>query len=120
MSREVVLRQSRLHSGFAQVFLAFFALLATFAPGFDAPVPGNEFEQYVSVPADPRSDGAGFLRATLGVAGDIEEEADEEEATFLALAALHCGVPAEYRAVDAWLPSIRRLSAHFCTGPPTL
>jgi hypothetical protein len=118
--RRFVLRQSRLHSGLAQVFLAVFALLATFAPGFDAPLTGNEVEEYVSAPADPRSDGASLVRATLGVAEDLEEEADEEEATTLLLSALHCGAPAEYRVADAWRPSVRRLSAHFCTGPPSL
>ena len=120
MSREVVLRQSRLQSGFAQALLAFFALLATFTPGFDAPLPANEFEQYVSAPVDPRSDGSSLLRATLGVAEDLEEETDDEEPTFLVLAALHCDAPAEYRATDAWLPSVHRLSAQFCTGPPIL
>src|SRR3546814_6802158 len=74
-----VLRQSRLHSGLAQVFLALFALLAVLAPTFDAPLPGNEFEEYVSAPADPRSDAAVTVSATLGVAEDFEEEADQEE-----------------------------------------
>jgi hypothetical protein len=72
------------------------------------------------VPADPRSDGSSLLRATLGVAEDLEEETDEEETTFLVLAALHCASPAEYRTADAWRPSVHRLSARFCTGPPIL
>jgi hypothetical protein len=115
-----VLRQSRLHSGLAQVFLAVFALLATFAPGFDAPLPGNEVEEYVSAPVDPRSDGTNLVRATLGVAEDLEEEADEEEATSLALAFVHCSVPAAYSAAQTGLIQVRWLSAQFCTGPPTL
>jgi hypothetical protein len=115
-----VLRQSRLNSGLAQVFLAVFALLATFAPGFDAPLPGNEAGEYVSAPADPRSDGTNLVRATLGVAEDLEEEADEEEATSLVLSALRCDAPAAYRAAGASQTSVRWLSAHFCTGPPTL
>jgi hypothetical protein len=121
VSREVVLRQSRIKGGLAQVFLAVFALLATFAPGFDAPFPGSEPGQYVSAPAEPRSDGANLVRAALGTAEDFEEEADEEEAsTSLAVTALVCAVPAQYRSDDAWLPPVRRLSAHFCTGPPIL
>jgi hypothetical protein len=120
VSREVVLRQSRLHSGVAQIFLALFALLATLAPGFDAPLPGNEAGQYVSAPADPRSDGTSLLRATLGVAEDLEEETDEEEATSHVFATLHCPVSAEYRTADAWIAPFHWLSAHFCTGPPIL
>jgi hypothetical protein len=115
-----VLRQSRLHSGLAQVFLALFALLAILAPTFDVPRSGNEFEEYVAAPADTRGDAAALLGATLGVAEDLEEEEDQEEATFLAFATLHCAADAAYRATDAWVPAFPRLSGHSCTGPPTL
>ena len=97
-----------------------FALLAILAPTFDAPLAGNEFEEYVSAPADPRSDAETPLGAALSVAEDIEEEEDPEEATFLALATLHCAADAEYQAIEPWLPSFPRQSAHSCTGPPTL
>jgi hypothetical protein len=102
-----------------------FALLAIVAPNFDAPLTGNEFEEYVSAPADPQGDAAALVSATLGVVEDLadaadQEEADQEEATFLALATLHCAPDAEYQATDAWLPSFPRPSAHSCTGPPTL
>ena len=50
-----------------------FALLAILAPTFDAPLAGNEFEEYVSAPADPRSDAETPLGAALSVAEDIEE-----------------------------------------------
>jgi hypothetical protein len=119
--RRFVLRQSRAHSGLAQLFLALFALLATFAPGLDGPLPGNEAGEYVSAPAAPRADVA-LLRATLAVAADLEEEeADEEETASLVFAtSVYCPAPAEYRAAHAWLPQVHRLSAHFCTGPPIL
>ena len=115
-----ILRQSRLHSGLTQVFLALFALLAILAPTFDAPFSGNEFEEYVSTPADPRNDATALVSAVLSIADDLEEEADQEEAIFLTLAILHCASDAEYQAADAWLPSSPRPSAHSCTGPPTL
>lgn len=105
-----------------------FALLAVLPPAFDAPQPGREFQEnesreHVSAPADPRSGDASLVRATLSVAEDLEEEADEDEAdkaTFLALATLDCDPGAGYLATDAWFPSFRRPSAHFGTGPPTL
>lgn len=97
-----------------------FALLAIHAPTFDTPLAGNEFEEYVSAPADPRSDAAIVVGATLSVAEDLEEEDDQEEATFLALAAPHSAAAAEYQATDACLTSFLRLSAYSCTGPPTL
>jgi hypothetical protein len=98
--------------------LVLFALLAILAPAFDAPLAGNE--EYISAPANPRSDVATLVSATLSVVEELDEEADQEEATFLALATLHCAPDAEYQATDAWLPSFPRLSAHSCTGPPTL
>lgn len=116
----MILRQSRLHRGLAQAFSVLFALLAILAPTFDAPPAGNEFQEYVSAPADPRSDPATLVSATLSVAEDLdEEEDDQKEAIFLTLATLHCDQDAGYQATDAWLPSFPR-SAHFCTGPPAL
>lgn len=97
-----------------------FALLAILAPTFDAPLAGDEFEEYVSAPADPQNNAATLVSATLGVAEDLDEEADQEEATFLALAALHSAPVAEYQATDACLTSFLRLSAYSCTGPPAL
>ena len=97
-----------------------FALLAILAPTFDAPFSGNEFEEYVSAPADPRSDAAAPFSAALGVAEEFDEEEDQEEATFLALATLRCAPDAEHQATDAWFPSFPRLAGHSCTGPPTL
>lgn len=114
-----VLRQSRLHRGLTQAFLVLFALLAVLAPTFDAPPAGNEFEEYVSAPADPRSNAAVVVSATLSVAEDLDEEADQEEAIFLALAVLHGAPDAKYRETDACLTSFLRLSAYSCTGPPT-
>jgi hypothetical protein len=115
-----ILRQSRLHSGLAQVLLVLFALLAIMAPPVDAPLADNAFEEYVSAPADPQSDAAALVGATLSVAEEHEEEADQEEATFLALATLFCAPDTDYQATDAWLPSFPRSSAHSCTGPPIL
>ena len=98
-----------------------FALLAILAPSFDAPLAGNEVEEYVSAPADTRSDPATLVSATVGVAEDLEdEEEDQEDATLLARATLHCATDAGYQATDAWLPTFPRFSAHSCTGPPTL
>ena len=97
-----------------------FALLAILAPTFDAPFSGNEFEEYVSAPADPWSDAATPVSAALGVAEEFDEEEDQEEATFLALATLRCAPDAEHQATDAWFPSFPRLAGHSCTGPPTL
>ena len=97
-----------------------FALLAIVAPPLNAPLTGNEFGDHVSAPADPQGDAAALVSATLSVAEDPEEEADREEATFLALARLHCAPDAEYQATDAWLPALPRPSAQPCTGPPTL
>lgn len=115
-----VLRQSRLHSGLAQVFLVLFALLAILAPGFDAPLSDTGFEAFVSAPADPATEAATLASATLSVAEDLEEEPDPEEAVFLTLAMLHCVPGAEHRSTDAGPSSSPYLSAHSCTGPPTL
>lgn len=117
----LILRQSRLHRILVQAFSVLFALLAILAPTFDAPVPGDQFQEYVSAPADPWSDTATLVSATLSVAEDIdEEEDDQEEAIFLTLATLHCAQDAGYLATDAWRPSFPRSSAYSCTGPPTL
>jgi len=103
-----------------------FALLAALAPDFDAPLPSNDFEEYVSAPAHKRSGAANLVSTTLGVAGDVEEEADEDEAdeesvAFGAVASLDCAPGAEYQAAaSTWRVSFARLSAHFCTGPPIL
>jgi hypothetical protein len=97
-----------------------FALLAIMAPPVDAPLAGDAFEAYVSAPADPQSDTAALVGTALSVAEDHEEEADQDEATFLALATLHCAPDADYQATDAWLSSFPRASAHSCTGPPIL
>lgn len=122
-----VLRQSRPHSGLAQVFLVLLALLAAFAPALGAPSFGNEFQEnasaeYVSAPDDPRGDAAGAVRATLYVAEDLEEADDEEgdSAILPALAALDHAADTQYRTAHAWLPAFRRPSAHFGTGPPIL
>ena len=97
-----------------------FALLAILAPTVDAPLTGSEFGNYLSEPDDPQGDAAILAGATLSVAEDPEEDPDREEATVLVLATLHCAADAEYRATDAWHPSVPRPSAHPCTGPPTL
>lgn len=103
-----------------------FALLAAFMPVFGAPYSGNDFQEsreYVSAPADPGGDVASPLHATLYVAEDLEEEADEEEgdnSVFFALATLDRAPDAEYGAAHAWFPAFRRPSAHFGTGPPIL
>ena len=97
-----------------------FALLAIVAPTLNAPLTGTEFGDHVSAPDDPQGDAAALGGTTLSVAEDPEEEADREEATFLALARLHCVPDVEYQATDAWLPFFPRPSAHSCTGPPTL
>lgn len=114
-----VLRQSRLHSGLAQVLLVLVALLNFLAPAFNGPLDGSEFEEYLSAPADPRGDAAPLVSTTLSVAEEADEE-DQEEAPFLAFTALYCAPDAKYRVADPWLPSFPRLSAHSCTGPPTL
>jgi hypothetical protein len=97
-----------------------FALLALLAPTFDAPLASSEFEEYISAPAAPWSDAATLVSATLSVAEDLDEEADQEEAAFLALATLYCAPDAEYQATDTRLPAFPHLSVHSCTGPPTL
>lgn len=97
-----------------------FALLAVLAPALDAPLAGNELEEYVSAPADTRGDAATLVSAMPGVAEDVEEEADQEEAVFAVLARLPCVQDADHQATDAWLPSFPRPSSHPCTGPPTL
>lgn len=114
-----ILRRSRLHSGLSQVFLLLFAL-ATVAPAFRAPITGTESEDSVSALADPQGDAAALVGATLSVAEDLEEDADQEEATFLVLARLPCASDADDRATDAWLPPFPRPSAQSCTGPPAL
>jgi len=97
-----------------------FALLAIVAPTVDAPFTGSEFGNCLSEPDDPQGDAAILVNATLSVAEDPEEEAAREDATFLVLAGLPCAADADYRATDAWRPSIPRPSAHPCTGPPML
>lgn len=94
--------------------------LAILAPTFNAPIADIEFEESFSAPDDPQADATAPVSATLSVVEDLEEEPDQEEATFLALARLHCTSHAEYRATDAWLPSFPRPFAQSCTGPPTL
>ena len=118
-----VLRQSRLHSGLAQVFLVLFALLAILAPTLDAPLSGHEADEYVSAPADTRDGAAPLAGSLLGAAEDLEDEedpGDQEEAALPAFATLTCVADDEYRATAAWLPSFPRISGHSCTGPPTL
>jgi hypothetical protein len=119
VGEEAVLHQPRLHTGLAQIFLALFALLATFAPGLDSLPAWNGAEDYVSAPADPKTDATNLVRATLASAEDLEEEADEE-GTSLAAATFHCASDAAHPVADAWVPPVHRLSAHFCTGPPLL
>jgi hypothetical protein len=97
-----------------------FALLAIHAPAFDAPPAGDEFAEYVSAPADSRSNATTVVSATLSVAEDLDEEEDQEEDAVLALAAIHSAAATEYQATDACLTSFLRLSAYSCTGPPTL
>ena len=101
-----------------------FALLATFAPVFDAPLPTGEIEKYLSAPSDPRSDATGLLPATLDIAEDLEEEdgdgADDGRATFPVPPTLDEALAAEHPVADARLLSFLRLSANFGTGPPTL
>lgn len=115
-----ILHQSHLHRGLMQVFLVLFALLAVPAPAFDGPFSNSEFEKHVSAPAAEWSDVASLVSATLSVAEDLDEESDQDEAPFLALATLHCAADAEYRAADGSLPAFPHLSAHSCTGPPSL
>ncbi|TSD85016.1 hypothetical protein FFK22_029755 [Mycobacterium sp. KBS0706] len=100
--------------------MLFALLLAIVAPTVDAPFTGSEFGNCLSEPDDPQGDAAILVNATLSVAEDPEEEAAREDATFLALAGLPCAAGADYRATDAWRPSIPRPSAHPCTGPPML
>ncbi|OWJ64732.1 hypothetical protein [Inquilinus limosus] len=120
MCRErFVLRQSRLHSGLAQVFLVLFAL-AILAPTFDVPLTGMEAEAYVSAPDDPQGDATVPVGTTLSVAEDLEEEPDQDEVSVLAVAWLHCSSDAGHQAADGWLPSFPRPFAQSCTGPPTL
>ena len=98
-----------------------FALLAILAPTFDAPLAGNEFEEYVSAPADTRGDAATLVGAALSIVEDLEEDgADQADAVVPALAALHCADDAGPRATEAWHSSFPRLSGNSCTGPPTL
>ena len=98
-----------------------FALLAILAPTFDAPFSGNEFEEYVSAPAETRSDPAALAGAALSVVEDLEEDdSDQADAAFPALAAAHCAADAGSRTTDIWLASFPRLSGHSCTGPPIL
>lgn len=94
--------------------------LAILAPAFNTPITSVEFEDSVSAPDDPQGDAAAPVSGTLSVAEDFEEEPDQEEATFLALARLHCTSDAHYQATDAWLPSFPGPFAQSCTGPPTL
>ena len=96
------------------------ALLAIVAPPIDVPLAGTAGEDYVSAPADPQGDTAALAGAALAVAEDPEEDADPDEATFVARAALQCAGHAGYQASEAWLSSFPRASAHSCTGPPIL
>jgi hypothetical protein len=120
VSREVVLRQSRLHSGLAQVFPVLFALLAILAPAFAAPAAVNGPEQYVLAPADAGSETANLIYVVPGFVEDADDGEDQDEAAFPALAALRSPTDVGYQAGDAWFSCPLRFPAHFGTGPPML
>ena len=94
------------------------ALLTNLAPAIDMPLAGEVGAQ-VSAPADMRGEAAALI-ITANAIEDLDEEADQEEAVFLARAPLHCPPGGAYGAADGWLPAVPRPSSHPCTGPPTL
>ena len=113
-----VLRQSRLHSGVAQVLLVLFALLAGLAPVSGAPA-GGLFGDYVSSPGDPCND-AGLIATGLEAAEEFEDDDDQEGFAGLVSATFDVIVDDDVRASETWPGSFPRLSAHFGTGPPSL
>lgn len=121
LGEEFVLRQSRPHSGLAQLFAALFALLTLFAPPADARLPDPSSGNAGPAAFDPQRDAAGLACVYYSAAGEIEGEPDEEEEAILAWRATPRGrAAASYPTAVASTSSCPRLSAYWGTGPPYL